>query len=129
MLDPSLPVDRDESKPPARILGDTVVNATTMQDYIAAAKLLEPLCKQEDGSSSPHLESAVARIYLQGGHIEMAVKHFSAVVQDKDADASLKTMNAALLASAEGDWEKANQAFKQLLQIEPENFAVRASTF
>ncbi|KAI0825810.1 hypothetical protein BC629DRAFT_1276940 [Irpex lacteus] len=94
-----------------------------MRDYIAAAKLLEPLCKQEDGLSSPHLESAVARIYLQGGHIEMAVKHFSAVVQDKDADASLKTMNAALLASAEGDWEKANQAFKQLLQIEPDNFA------
>ncbi len=58
----------------------------------------------------------------------MAVKHFSAVVQDKDADTSLKTMNAALLASAEGDWEKANQAFKQLLQIEPDNFAVRAST-
>ena len=49
---------------------------------MAAAKLLEPLCKQEDGTSSPHMQSAVARIYLQGGYIEMAVKHFSAVVQD-----------------------------------------------
>ena len=37
----------------------------------------------------------------------MATKHFSAVVEDPTADLPLKTMNAALLASAEGDWEKA----------------------
>ncbi|KAI0083930.1 hypothetical protein BDY19DRAFT_987738 [Irpex rosettiformis] len=95
-----------------------------MKDFIAAAKLLEPLCKQDDEISSPHLQSAVARIYLQAGYIKMAVEHFSAVAQDPTADTSLKTMNAALLASAEGDWEKASQAFKQILQSEPDNFLV-----
>lgn len=97
---------------------------TTNQDFIAAAKLLEPLCEQEDGSTSPHMQSAVARIYLQGGYVEMAVKHFSAVVQDPTADAQLKTMNAALLAAAEGDWQKADQALKQVLQVDPENYLV-----
>ncbi|KAI0705216.1 hypothetical protein BC835DRAFT_1403779 [Cytidiella melzeri] len=93
-----------------------------MKDFIAAAKILEPLCKQEDGTRSAHLQSAVARIYLQGGCVEMAVKHFSDVVQDPTAEASLKTMNAALLAAAEGDWEKADQAFRQILQSEPDNY-------
>ncbi|KAI0343024.1 hypothetical protein BDW22DRAFT_1393758 [Trametopsis cervina] len=93
-----------------------------MKDFIAAAKLLEPLCKQEDGTSSPHMQSAVARIYLQGGYVGMAIKHFSAVVQDPTADVGLKTMNAALLAAAEGHWEEANTALRQILQDDPDNY-------
>ena len=54
----------------------------------------------------------------------MATKYFSAVVEDPTADLPLKTMNAALLASAEGDWEKASQGFKQILDGEPDNFLV-----
>jgi trafficking protein particle complex subunit 12 len=68
------------------------------------------------------MQSAVGRVYLQSGYIEMAVKHFSAVVQDPTAEPSLKTMNAALLAAAEGDWGKANQAFRQILDAEPDNY-------
>ena len=95
-----------------------------LQDYTAAARLLESLCKQDDGVSSPHLRSAVARIYLQGGHIAMATKHFTAVMQDPSADPSLRAMNAGLLAVAEGDWERATNTFRQILQNDSENYVV-----
>ncbi|KAF7794258.1 hypothetical protein EIP86_005391 [Pleurotus ostreatoroseus] len=93
-----------------------------MKDYTAAARLLEPLCKQDDGASSPHLRSAVARIYLQGGHIAMAIKHFTAIVEDPTVEPSLKAMNAALLASAEGDWDRATNALRQIIQNDPDNY-------
>ncbi len=95
-----------------------------VQDYLAAARLLEPLCTQEDGASSPHMQSAVARIYLQGGYIAMAMKHFAAVAQDTTAEPSLKAMDAALLASAEGDWERATNALRQIVQNDSDNYAV-----
>ncbi|THG97246.1 hypothetical protein EW026_g4723 [Hermanssonia centrifuga] len=94
-----------------------------MKDYLAAARLLEPLCTQEDGASSPHMQSAVARIYLQGGYIAMAMKHFAAVAQDTTAEPSLKAMDAALLASAEGDWERATNALRQIVQNDSDNYA------
>lgn len=54
----------------------------------------------------------------------MAAKHFTAVVQDPTAEPALKAMNAALLACAEGDWEKASDALRQIIQSEPDNYAV-----
>lgn len=54
----------------------------------------------------------------------MAVNHFTAVVQDPIAEPALRAMNAALLACAEGDWEKASDALRQIMQSEPENYAV-----
>ena len=96
------------------------------QDYIAAAKLLEPLCKQDGDLTSPHLRSAVARIYLQGGYISAAVKHLTIVADDPTAEPSLKAMNAALLASAEGEWEQATAALREILRNDPENYVVRA---
>lgn len=54
----------------------------------------------------------------------MAIKHFTAVVQDPSTEPSVKAMNAALLASAEGDWERASNALRQIIQNDPENFVV-----
>ena len=45
----------------------------------------------------------------------MAVKHFTAVVEDPTAEPTLNSMNAALLACAEGDWEKATMVLRGLL--------------
>jgi len=36
-------------------------------------------------------------------------------------------MNAALLASAKGDWQQASEKLKGLLADDPENFVVRIS--
>ena len=35
-------------------------------------------------------------------------------------------MNAALLASAEGEWEQATAALREILRNDPENYVVRA---
>jgi len=73
-----------------------------MKEITAAVKLLEPLCKQGD-ISSPALRSSVARIYLHGENEQMAAKHFALVEADPAANDTLKTMNAAILASAKGE--------------------------
>ncbi|TBU27304.1 hypothetical protein BD311DRAFT_665670 [Dichomitus squalens] len=93
-----------------------------MKDFAAAARILEPLCVQKDGLTSPALRSAVARVYLQGGHISMAAQHLAAVAEDPTADPAQKAMNAALFASAEGDWARAEAELRGILAADPENF-------
>ena len=95
-----------------------------LQDFTAAAKLLEPLCEQGP-ITSPALRSAIARIYLQGGHIGKAAKHFSLVAKDPNADQTMKDMNAALLASADGEWAEAGDLLAGLVTRDSENYAVR----
>ncbi|OBZ74047.1 Trafficking protein particle complex subunit 12 [Grifola frondosa] len=99
-----------------------IMNILPPQDFSAAAKLLEPLCKQGGGGSSPALRSAVGRIYLQGGYTSMAAMHFSAVAGDPAADLVLKAMNTALLASADGDWQRATDELRRILAADPENY-------
>ncbi|RPD76400.1 hypothetical protein L226DRAFT_460848 [Lentinus tigrinus ALCF2SS1-7] len=91
-------------------------------DYAAAARILEPLCVQNGNVTSPALRSAVARVYLQGGYIAMAAKHLAAVAEDPTADPAQKIMNAALFASAEGDWERASNELQKVIAADPENF-------
>ena len=93
------------------------------QEITAAAKLLEPLCHQGD-ISSPALRSSVGRIYLEGGIIHSATKHFSLVAADPTATEDLKRMNAALLASAEGQWTEASDNLKAILEKDSENYVV-----
>ncbi|KIM44714.1 hypothetical protein M413DRAFT_360463 [Hebeloma cylindrosporum] len=95
-----------------------------MKEITAAAKLLEPLCKQGD-ISSPALRSSVGRIYLQGGNIQMAAKQFALVEADPGAEDTLKAMNAALLPSAEGDWIQASEKLREILEKDAENYVVR----
>ena len=93
------------------------------QEITAAAKLLEPLCRQGDVSSSA-LRSSVGRIYLQGGYIQMATQHFSLVAADPNATDALKQMNAALLTLAEGHWTEATDNLKAILEKDSENYVV-----
>lgn len=47
------------------------------------------------------------------------------VAQDSNASFSLKSTNAALLAAAEGEWEKAMGLLKGLVEKDEDNFVVR----
>jgi tetratricopeptide (TPR) repeat protein len=57
-------------------------------------------------SSQPALRSAIARIYLQAGMLARARAHFGIIEQDPDVGVDAKAFNGALLAAAEGDWDK-----------------------
>ncbi|TFK39810.1 hypothetical protein BDQ12DRAFT_681260 [Crucibulum laeve] len=94
-----------------------------MKEFTAAARLLEPLCTQTNGTTNPPLRSAVARIYLQGGNLDMAAKHFAQVAADHASDEPLKQMNAAIMASAQGDWTTASETLKAILEKDAENYA------
>ena len=76
--------------------------------------LLGPLCCQ--GAAT--LRSAVARIYLQGGHLGEASRHFVAVDTDTTADDANKAMNWAIEATAYGQWDTAIYALKGLLDAD-----------
>lgn len=91
-----------------------------MKDLAGAAKLIEPLVHASN--TDGNLRSAVGRIYLQAGNMAAAAKHFSAVEEDPDADSTLKDMNTALLASAQGEWEKADILLQRLILDDPMNF-------
>lgn len=90
---------------------------------MAASRILEPLCVQED-VTSPSLRSAVARIYLQSGNLALAINHFDAVAVDPTVDETTKNMNSALLAAAQGDWASATTTLRVLLENDEQNFAV-----
>jgi trafficking protein particle complex subunit 12 len=54
----------------------------------------------------------------------MASKHFAIVDEDPAADQGMKDMNAALLASAEGDWTRASTVLRTVLEEDAENVVV-----
>lgn len=64
---------------------------------------------------------------MQSGYIRLAARHFATVAEDPNADMSMKAMNAALQASAEGDWVTAAEALRNILASEPENYVVHNS--
>lgn len=94
---------------------------------------MEPLCHQpnpdEDtlNTSVPALRSAVGRMYLQAGNLHMAARHFSDVAKDPAAEPTMKEMNAALFACADGQWERASVTLRQLLDKDAENYTVGIS--
>jgi len=90
-----------------------------MKDFIAAARLLAPLCKQNE--SSPALLSAIGRIYLQGGHLGAASDYFASVQADPSADQITKDMNRAMEDVAYGRWDGAVDTLKRVLRADPDN--------
>ncbi|KIK48298.1 hypothetical protein CY34DRAFT_72176 [Suillus luteus UH-Slu-Lm8-n1] len=90
---------------------------------LSATKLLEPLFAQRTGQQpSFAIRSAVGRIYLQSGYLTQAAAHFAAVEGDASVPQTLKDMNAALLACAKGNWPRADELLRALVQAEPDNF-------
>jgi trafficking protein particle complex subunit 12 len=61
---------------------------------------------------------------LQGGYLSRATTHFAAVDADPNADQSMKDMNKALLASANGEWKFASETLGKLLETDPDNYVV-----
>jgi hypothetical protein len=106
---------------------DTRAHTPCVQDFTAATKLLEPLFARRAGQQpSLAIRSAVGRIYLQSGYLTQAAAHFAAVEGDASVPQTLKDMNAALLACAEGKWQRADELLRGLVQAEPDNFVVSA---
>ncbi|KAI5895432.1 uncharacterized protein SCHCODRAFT_01088086 [Schizophyllum commune H4-8] len=87
------------------------------KDFTAATRLLEPLAK-----SAP-LRSAVGRIYLQAGDLAAAGRHFRAVADDEEADEAQKETNEAVMAAAKGEWAKADEVLRGLLEREQDNYS------
>ncbi|KZP25536.1 hypothetical protein FIBSPDRAFT_909472 [Athelia psychrophila] len=94
-----------------------------MKDYSAAVRLLEPLLDQGPNISTAALRSSIARIYLQSGYMEKALKHFAVVAADSEVTQAVKDMNAAILACAQGEWDCASELSRKLLDADPEDFA------
>ncbi|KXN87417.1 Trafficking protein particle complex subunit 12 [Leucoagaricus sp. SymC.cos] len=99
-----------------------------MKDFTAATRLLEPLCTQRPHNSrestitNPTLRSAIARIFIQGGNVQLAAHHFGIVAQDPTADESLKRLNEAILCAAEGEWDRSVELLKGLIEEDEDNF-------
>jgi len=55
----------------------------------------------------------------------MAAKQSAMVEADPTAEDTLKTMNAALLASSEGDWIQASEKLREILEKDADNYVVR----
>ncbi|KAM6497132.1 hypothetical protein JOM56_007605 [Amanita muscaria] len=117
-----------------RICLITASQLVEMNDLPAATKLLEPLCEQPnqplttDGAqegtpntSIPALRSALGRIYLQAGNLHLAARHFAAASKDPAVEPTMKEMNAALFACADGQWERASETLRGLLEKDAEN--------
>ncbi|KAI0285811.1 hypothetical protein BGY98DRAFT_909570 [Russula aff. rugulosa BPL654] len=116
-----------------------------IKDYTAATALLEPLAtqqyhQQESKSTNNDLRSALGRVYLQAGQLDQAEAHFAAVAAGADADtdedededtgtdastaaAASKTLNAAFMASARGDWDTASRLLRGLVEQDEANYA------
>jgi hypothetical protein len=56
----------------------------------------------------------------------MAAKQFALVEADPSAEDTLKTMNAALLASSEGDWIQASEKLRDILEKDADDYVVRS---
>ncbi|KAG9313065.1 hypothetical protein JVU11DRAFT_6505 [Chiua virens] len=99
-----------------------------MNDYQAAINLLAPLCTQRTAPTlqptpSPELHAALARIYILSGNLAKAEEHFSiAASAAANAESDAFMMNAALMATASGDWPRAEEALTDLVAKQPENF-------
>ncbi|TFK48533.1 hypothetical protein OE88DRAFT_1634832 [Heliocybe sulcata] len=104
------------------IIASQLIEMKAGRDFSAATKLLAPLLNPTS-HPTPELESAVARIYLQSGHLSVAARHIAEVEANPAASEAMKSMNAAMLATAEGDWPRAADALQRVLEKDPDNFA------
>ncbi|KAJ7623179.1 hypothetical protein FB45DRAFT_924801 [Roridomyces roridus] len=93
-----------------------------MKDFAAAAKLLEPLCRQGADVPVPATRSAIARIHLQSGNLAAATLHIAQVAADPTAPPAMKLMNAALLAAAEGEDANATELLSGILAEDADNY-------
>ncbi|KAH8105499.1 hypothetical protein BXZ70DRAFT_530234 [Cristinia sonorae] len=101
----------------ARICLIMVSQLIEMKDFPAATTLMESLLSS-NSTPSPRLRAALARIHLQSGNLAAATEHFAKIADDPTSPRSLKVINTALLAGAEGDWDKAVTTLRTLVDAD-----------
>ena len=75
-------------------------------------------------TSIPALRSALGRIYLQAGNLHLAARHFAAASKDPAVEPAMRETNAALFACADGQWERASETLRELLEKDADNGVV-----
>jgi hypothetical protein len=85
-----------------------------MREVEAAGTLLEPLLEHPANASQLALRSAIGRVYLQGGLLGAARRHFAVIEADAAVGAEAKAFNRALLCAADGEWEACRVALDTL---------------
>ncbi|KAF9530442.1 hypothetical protein CPB83DRAFT_850931 [Crepidotus variabilis] len=114
-----IPMWKERGARIALILASQMVD---MKELIAAANLLEPLASSQGADCSVILRSSIGRIYLQGGYLDAAKRHFALVDEDLQADVNLKKTNKALILAAEGEWAQASEILRKVLEKDGENY-------
>lgn len=64
-------------------------------------------------------------MHLQSGNLAAASHHISLIAEDPTAPRSLTAINTALLAAAEGDWEKVIEGLKEVVEVEEDSTKVK----
>ncbi|KAF8498609.1 hypothetical protein F5888DRAFT_1690439 [Russula emetica] len=76
--------------------------------------------KNRNQLTTNELRSALGRVYLQAGQLDQAEAHFAAMMRRRRRG---KTLNAAFLASARGDWDMAGKLLRGLVEQDEANYA------
>lgn len=96
-----------------------------LQDYHNAVQLLLKQLRRPGHSPTPGLYSALGRVYLQVGDVQLAQNAFNSAADLRDvskpADAIDSLTDAGLVAIAQNAFSEALGYFQQALALQPDN--------
>ncbi|KAF9511236.1 hypothetical protein BS47DRAFT_1331124 [Hydnum rufescens UP504] len=93
-----------------------------LQDYRGAEKILNGLANQSQPSAS--LLSALGCTRLEAGDMSSAERYFRRAETLLDSDDTSRDVNAALLASAQGDWVTVVTTLEKVHERRPEDLII-----
>jgi len=92
-----------------------------MQDFRGAQKILDGLAPASGAGSSAKLLSALGRLKLEAGDITTAATYFNQSAIQSDATPQSRDTDAALLATAKGDWTGALALLEGVVRDHPDD--------
>lgn len=98
--------------------------STPFQDFRGAQKILDGLAPTSGAGSSARLLSALGRLKLEAGDITTAATYFNRSATQPDATPQSRDTDAALLATAKGDWTGALALLEDVVKDHPDDVVV-----
>ena len=98
-----------------------------IQDFRGAQKILDGLVPANGAGTSAKLFSALGRLKLEAGDIATAATYFSQSAAQPDATSQSRDTDAALLATAKGDWSGALALLEGVVTDHPDDVVVCAA--